>query len=212
MSEIEVLHRNLLQRPQSVFSMANTAPRAAATQPPMAASDPLPAPAEVEAEAEAEPDDDDGLYVNLTPESRDNIQRAPAGTRFFCVADTEGTTHCAASRARDALSDSQKSTLGGDLLEPIAPSYAGTGHQQVARAAGIGFDEATARVGYVDGDGYGLSIEKVNDCQRNYSFRSAFNRKCSPEGGREMPAEFAERFERGIENAFPACIIGDSAP
>lgn len=202
MSEVETLHHALLPRETAMRSVVAATSRPAAPSQSTAVPDPIPVLLE-----ETPTVTEDGLRVTLTAESRDNIQRAPSGARFFCVADTEGTTHCAVSRCRLDLSDAQKSSLGGERLEPIAPGFAGTGHQQVARAAGIAFDEETARVGYVDGDGFGLSIEKLSDCERHYSFRSAFNRGSSPDGGREMPAELAERFERGIERAFPTCGI-----
>lgn len=208
MSEVEVLHQALLQRTQGVFSLPVAVTQAAATPRLPAVPDAIPVAAEDDEEPAAT--DDDGLRMGITEESRENIQRAPVGTRFFCVADTEGTTHCAVSQYRNGLDDSQKSSLGGVALEPIVHGYGGTGHQQVARAAGIDFDEATARVGYVDGEGYGMSIEKVSECERNYSFRSAFNRTSNPEGSRELPGELAERFEEAIEQAFPACgLTGD---
>ena len=209
MSEVQVFHHSLWGR-ISRDDAVQTASSPSQASPVTAAVTASVAP--VSAGEEPLPDADDGLEIALTAESRDNIQRAPVGTRFYCVADTEGTTHCAASRSRVALQDAERSALAGQSLEPIAPGYAGTGHQQVARAAGIAFDEQTARVGYVDGEGYGLSIEKLGECQRSYSFRSAFNRTCSPDGGREMPVALAERFERGIENAFPACHIDRTEP
>ncbi|MBH25816.1 MAG: hypothetical protein CMH57_15525 [Myxococcales bacterium] len=143
--------------------------------------------------------------ARITTESRENIERAPEGTRFYCVASEGGDVHCAASRGQGDLPSEARSTLAGQSVEPISPSYLGTGHQQVARLAGLTFDEATARVGYVDGEGYGLSIEKVDACERRYTWRSAFNCKVSPDGSRTLPDPIAHVIQSGVESSFPPC-------
>ncbi|MEO1269037.1 MAG: hypothetical protein AAFX99_13130 [Myxococcota bacterium] len=186
------LHRTLLARKSTVLPPGTSA-RTPSSQP-----DTLP--------AEPEPPPQTGLQTaHLTEESRDNIDRAPDGTRFYCVSTEEGTVHCAASRGTRNLEPHEQSSLGGQLVDPIAPSFQGTGHQQVARRAGLEFDDATARVGYVDGEGYGLSITKVDACQRDYTWTSAFNRKACPQGSRILPQEMAQTIQAGVEASFPAC-------
>lgn len=145
--------------------------------------------------------------IQMTMESVENVQRAPAGTRFYCVADPQGKTHCAASAANQALGPEQRSRLAGQEVEPLRPDHRGTGHQQVARRAGIAFDEATARVGFVEGEGYGLSLTKHNDCERSYTFTSAFNCKVTPHGGRTLTSQQAQHFEQHLEASFPPCAL-----
>lgn len=141
----------------------------------------------------------------MTDESRDNITRAPDGTSFYCVTEPNGRTHCAASTNMGDLAPEERSRLGGAEVAPITPDGRGTGHQQVARRVGVEFDEASARVGYVEGEGYGSSLHKRDACNRDYTFRSAFNAKTNPYGSRQMPTPMAQRFEAGMEAAFPPC-------
>lgn len=111
-----------------------------------------------------------------------------------------------ASRNQNLTEDHQKSTIKGEVIEPIRHGAQGrSGHQQVAMKAGMSFDQASARVGYVNGEGYGISIEKHDDCHRSYTYTSAFNCKATPHGGRTMTEEMAEHFHHSIENAFVGC-------
>ncbi len=153
------------------------------------------------------PGDSGSAGVRMTAESIENIQRAPAGTRFFCMASDDGETHCAASRGPQALEASEQSKLRGVVVDPIAPGRAGTGHQQVAKLAGMKFDEATARVGYVEGEGLGLSVTKHDDCRRSYSFTSAFNIKVTPNGSRTLPSDVADPMKEELEASFPPCRL-----
>ncbi len=149
----------------------------------------------------------DGLpgEVRLTEESRQNIERAPEGTRFYCMLTEAGDAHCAAGQGA-ALSEDQKSRIGGVPIEPPSPGWGGTGHQQLARRVGLAFDEETAAVGVVHGDeGYGISVEKISPCQRDYAFNSAFNLKTNDEGSRTLPESFQRRIRQGLEGALPAC-------
>lgn len=133
--------------------------------------------------------------VELTEESAENVRRAPVGTGFFCVTEPGGRTHCAASAA---LGEGERSRLGGQEVGAVHPGWAGTGHQQVARLAGVRFAEETARQGFVEGEGYGSSLWKGEEGRR-YGFRSAFNSKVSADGDRELPEVLARRFEAGME-------------
>ena len=150
------------------------------------------------------------LQVSLTDESLGNVARAPNSSSFYCVVEPEGDAHCAVARGADPLEDHERSQIKGQPLEPLYPSRQGTGHQQVARAAGLDFDEATARVGYVDGEGYGFSLYKEDDCHRDYGFRSAFNSKTNPDGSRMLAPERRARLRQQVEAAFPPCDLDDT--
>jgi hypothetical protein len=143
-------------------------------------------------------------HVALTPESLDNVQRAPDGTRFYCMVSPVGEAHCAASQGPTPLPQTARSQIKGQPLPPLAPDGRGTGHQQVARAAGIPFDEASARVGYVEGEGFGFSLSKIDDCDRDYAFESAFNEKL---GDRTLPKPLSDQLQQQVESAFPPCDL-----
>lgn len=137
--------------------------------------------------------------VVLTAESRANLDRAPDGTRFYCMIAPGGAVHCAASAASTELQPEQWSRIEGRALPPITVDFAGTGHQQVADRARIAFDKETARIGFVEGEGLGLSIERVSPDTRRYTFRSSFNAKVDPEGGKSMPSDLAADIRGSIE-------------
>ncbi len=141
--------------------------------------------------------------VALTAESRANLERAPDGTWFYCMIAPGGAVHCAASAARDELRPSQWSRIGGTPIPPIAVDYAKTGHQQLAERARIDFDKDTARIGFVEGEGLGLSIEQLDPNTRRYTFSSAFNAKVDPEGGKNIPSDLATGIQRSIEASLP---------
>lgn len=147
--------------------------------------------------------------VALTDESRANVQRAPTGTRFYCMVSPQGDAHCAASKSRAPLPDDARSNLNNQAIDPLEPNHLGTGHQQVARAVGIPFDEQSARVGYVEGDGFGFSIEKKSDCDRAYTFESAFNEKL---GDRVLPEPISQQLQQQVEAAFPTCPVNRQRP
>ena len=154
------------------------------------------------------PRDRDGLpgEVRLSDEARQNIERAPEGTRFFCMLDDQGRAHCAAGSGVE-LGDHQMSRVKGQAIAPIAPTWEeGTGHQQLARKIGLGFNEETAYQGYVEDDeGYGISIEKIGEDERAYKYNSAFNLKTNDDYSRTLPESFQERIHTGIEAALSVC-------
>lgn len=144
--------------------------------------------------------------ITLTPESQGNVVRAPDDAWLYCMADKQGQAHCALSAASSLTSPDQRSTIRGQTLEPIRVSAQhGTGHQQVARHAGIPFDEASARVGYVNGEGVGFSLHKRSDCERDVYCTSAFNRAFDPHGGRRLPDPLCRKVKTHIDRHFPAC-------
>jgi hypothetical protein len=142
--------------------------------------------------------------IHLTDESLNNVQKTPPGTRFYCMISPQGDAHCAASKGPTPLPPSAHSHLNGQPVAPLEPNGLGTGHQQVARAVGIPFDEQSARVGYVEGEGFGFSLQKNDDCDRAYTFESAFNEKL---GDRTLPQPLSDQLHQQVEAAFPPCPV-----